>query len=80
MSWCRCDELANRVYRTRDYPKVSARSAHNAVFDFLSPVRRFDQPQGGGGIGEHCSSPERSEVELRSPACLRLIEGTPQER
>ena len=27
------------------------------VFDFLSPVRRLDQPQVSGGLGEHCSSP-----------------------
>ena len=26
------------------------------VFAFHSPVRRLDQPQGSGGIGEHCSS------------------------
>ena len=47
-------------------------------FRFSSPVRRLDQPQVSGDLGEHCSSPERHsrEVELRSPACLRLIEGT----
>ena len=27
------------------------------VFRFLSPVRRLDQTQGSGGLGEHCSSP-----------------------
>jgi len=27
------------------------------VFDFSSPVRRLDQLQGSGGLGEHCSSP-----------------------
>jgi hypothetical protein len=27
------------------------------AFCFLSPVRRLDQPQGSGGLGEHCSSP-----------------------
>ena len=27
------------------------------VFRFSSPVRRLDQPQAGGGLGEHCSSP-----------------------
>jgi hypothetical protein len=26
-------------------------------FDFSSPVRRLDQPQVSGGLGEHCSSP-----------------------
>ena len=26
-------------------------------FCFSSPVRRLDQPQAGGGLGEHCSSP-----------------------
>src|ERR1019366_1641086 len=26
-------------------------------FRFSSPVRRLDQPQGSGGLGEHCSSP-----------------------
>ena len=26
-------------------------------FRFLSPVRRLDQSQAGGGLGEHCSSP-----------------------
>ena len=36
-------------------------AAHHAllllVFDLPSPVRRLDQPQGSGGLGEHCSSP-----------------------
>jgi hypothetical protein len=27
------------------------------IFAFTSPVRRLDQPQGSGGLGEHCSSP-----------------------
>ena len=27
------------------------------VFAFYSPVRRLDQPQESGGLGEHCSSP-----------------------
>jgi hypothetical protein len=26
-------------------------------FCFYSPVRRLDQPQAGGDLGEHCSSP-----------------------
>jgi hypothetical protein len=26
-------------------------------FAFHSPVRRLDQPQVSGGLGEHCSSP-----------------------
>jgi hypothetical protein len=26
------------------------------VFAFPSPVRRLDQSQAGGGVGEHCSS------------------------
>ncbi len=36
-----------------------------------------DGSQTGGGLGEHCSNPERRsrEVELRSPACLRPVEG-----
>ena len=35
-----------------------ARSAHAVVlnFAFPSPVRRLDQPQVSGGLGEHCSS------------------------
>jgi hypothetical protein len=28
-----------------------------SVFRFSSPVRRLDQPQVSGGLGEHCSSP-----------------------
>jgi len=27
------------------------------AFRFYSPVRRLDQPQGSGDLGEHCSSP-----------------------
>jgi hypothetical protein len=51
-------------------------------FSFSSPVRRLDQPQGSGGLGEHCLStwPRSGSCELRSPACLWLIEGTAQRR
>ena len=36
---------------------LGVRKAH-AAFDlaFISPVRRIDQLQGSGGLGEHCSS------------------------
>jgi len=45
------------------------------VLIFLSPERRLDQAQAGGGLGEDCLSAQR---EFRSPACLRLSEGTPE--
>ncbi len=54
------------------------------LLGFHPPVCRRDQPQAGGGLGEHCSSPAVGraphKVELRSPACLGLVEGTPQGR
>ena len=56
------------------------------TFRFFSPVRRLDQPQGSGGLGEHCSSPAVGRGRcaplgrVRSPACLRLIEGAAQRR
>jgi hypothetical protein len=31
--------------------------AHTTPSAFHSPVRRLDQPQAGGDLGEHCSSP-----------------------
>ena len=43
-------------------------------FAFPPPERRLDQTQTSGGLGEDCLSAQR---EFRSPARLRLIEGTP---
>jgi hypothetical protein len=44
---------------TRQFNRWRARCANPAILRFLlfSPVRRLDQPQAGGGLGEHCSSP-----------------------
>jgi len=44
-----------------DFSLWWARCAHHSNLRFLvfafSPARRLDQPQGSGGLGEHCSSP-----------------------
>ena len=49
---------------------------------FIPLCAAEDSPKTAVSLGEHCLSPERRrrKVELRSPACLRTIEGTPQAR
>jgi hypothetical protein len=60
-----------------DFGVRSAHTAFDFVVDLLPPVHRLEKPQASGGLGEDCLS---TQCEFRSPACLRLFEGTPQGR
>src|SRR5450759_1652052 len=39
------------------WARFNAHPFFGFIFRFSSPVRRLDQPQASGGLGEHCSSP-----------------------
>jgi hypothetical protein len=56
---------------------VGACAHSKPLLIFPSPVRRLDNLQTSGGLGEDCLSAQR---EFRSPACLQIIEGTAQRR
>ena len=44
------------AYRLQHGGQLVAHPIFGFCFCFNSPVRRFDQAQGSGGLGEHCSS------------------------